>query len=458
MAKARRKVGQPVEKALRRTIVRRLKAGDAVATVARELGLVWATVNRIRGEENIPARKTGINSSVTPPEAEARILARLKDPNRPGEARIAAEEGVSRAVVMRIRQEAGIPPREKDAGPKLDASAETRAKIGLADENARLRAEIKRLHRAELDDAAIREILGGIAATPVDPPDWLIAAAGKPDKQKGPTPEVPVTIWSDWHLGEVVSRGETSGINEYSPEIAERRIRRLVETTVRLARDYHVNTYPGVVVNLLGDFVSGGLHPELLRTDAEEVIPSALRARDILVWALDRMIEAFGRVYVPCAAGNHGRATQKPEFKRYVYKNFDWLIYQLLARHFAGRKGIVIDVPEANEVHYRVFGQRYLAMHGDHLGVKGGDGIIGSLGPIARGEVKVGKQSSAIGRDYDVLLIGHWHQPLWLPRVIVANSLKGWDEYASKALRAPPSEPSQPLWFVHPRRGVTAHW
>jgi hypothetical protein len=61
----------------------------------------------------------------------------------------------------------------------------------------------------------------------------------------------------------------------------------------------------------------------------------ALVCRDLLVWALDAMAERFGKVYVPCAAGNHGRNTLKPEFKRYVYKNFDWMITKLLEAHYA---------------------------------------------------------------------------------------------------------------------------
>jgi hypothetical protein len=253
----------------------------------------------------------------------------------------------------------------------------------------------------------------------------------------------------------VVSLTETNGVNEFDKEIFERRVHRLVERTIDLLKNHGPGLYPGIVVNILGDMVSGGLHPELAKTDDEEVIPSALNCRDVLVWALDQMIEAFGHVYVPCAAGNHGRQTPKPEFKRYVYKSFDWLIYQLLARHYVGDKRIVFDIPDSNEVHYRIFGRRYLAMHGDMMGVKGGDGIIGSLGPIIRGELKVGRQSSVVGRDYETLLIGHWHQTLFLPRVIVNNTLKGFDEYAKNALRAAPSVPSQSLWLEHPKWGKT---
>jgi len=41
--------------------------------------------------------------------------------------------------------------------------------------------------------------------------------------------------------------------------------------------------------------------------------------------------------------------------------------------------------------------------------------------------------------------------------VLVANSLKGYDEYAMKALSAPFSLPSQPLFFVHPKIGITSY-
>lgn len=322
----------------------------------------------------------------------------------------------------------------------------------LQAELSAVKRERDEFQREAWDFNAVKEIIGNIVAGPTRPPDWVIRPA-----PKSPSSEVPMMIWSDWHGGEVVSRVETNGQNEFSSKIMERRVRRLVETTIHLCKHHGPGKYPGAVINLLGDFVSGGLHPELAKSDDKSSIESSLHVRDVLVWALEEMAEYFGRLYIPCVAGNHGRNTHRPEFKRYVYQNFDWLIYQMLVRHFAGRKNIIFDVPDSNEVHYQVFGKRYLAMHGDMLGVKGGDGIIGSIGPITRGEMKVGKQSSAFGRDYDYLLMGHWHQPLWLPRIVVANSLKGFDEYAAKALRAPPSIPSQPLWFVHPTHGHTTH-
>ena len=348
-----------------------------------------------------------------------------------------------------------LPPPAKEAGGSKakPAPVDDKALVGLRDENAELRKKLRDAVRDDIDADAIRSILGTLGAAPAQPPAWLSAPRGR----RAVLPEVPVTIWSDWHNGETVARSETSGVNEFSPEVCERRVKRLVESTIDLCKNHGPALAPGIVINLLGDFVSGALHPELAKTDAEEVIPAVLRTRDLMVAALDKMISAFGQVYCPCVSGNHGRQTPKPEFKRYVYKNWDWLIYQMLLRHYADNPNIVLDVPDTNEVLFRVYGQRYLAMHGDMLGVKGGDGIIGSIGPIMRGAVKVGNQSRALGQDFDVLLMGHWHQQLWLPGAIVSNTLKGFDEYAARSLRASPSTPSQPLWFVHPTWGRTAH-
>lgn len=333
----------------------------------------------------------------------------------------------------------------------LGGGAADRKVVALEAEVGRLRKALKDAHRQALADDEMREILRSVSSAPTTPPRWL----AKPACGVSGAPEVPVAPWADWHLGETVTLAETAGRNEYSAAIAEDRVRRLVDNTIDLVRNHGPRNTPGIVIPLMGDFVSGGLHPDLQKTDEFEVLPSILRCRDIMVAALGRMADEFGSVYCPAVCGNHGRLTHKPEFKRYVYKNADWLIYQLLIRHFENDPRVVIDVKPSNEILFSVFGTRILAMHGDMMGVKGGDGIIGSLGPIARGEVKVRGHAF---EAYDVLLIGHWHQELWLPRSIVCNTLKGYDEYARLSLRAPCTKPSQPLFFVHPERGITSRW
>jgi hypothetical protein len=372
---------------------------------------------------------------------------------------ISIGEGVNIKTVAKIRKQIGEAPQPKGDAP-LGGSAKDRKIVSLTGEVTRLKQALKEAHTERDMDEAILQIVGDLKAAAPKPPVWLTHTLRRNSLVK--QIEVPVVSFADWHCGETVSLSETNGVNEYNLDIADKRIERLVDTTIDLCRNHHSKDYPGIVVNLVGDFVSGALHPELAKSDELEVLPSVLWVLDRLEAALRRLADDFGQVFVPTAPGNHGRNTLKPEFKRYAYKNFDWFIYRLLADRFArdaaykDRVSFLID--DSNTAFYRVFAKRFMLIHGDQMGVKGGDGIIGAIGPIMRGEIKVRGQQMTIGRNYDYLILGHWHQALWLPRAIVANSLKGFDEYAQNALRAVPSVPSQPLFFVHPKWGITSRW
>lgn len=367
---------------------------------------------------------------------------------------IARDMGWSRsgvkAVIVAIRE--GKYEGYSLDSPMPDTPDATIAK--LQDEIRKLRKELADSIRETNEVDAIHVILGKMAEAPKTPPKWTFS---KPHVSKN-MPEVPVTIWSDWHYGEVVNIEEVGGVNEYNADIAEERIKRLVERTIDVCRNHGPKNQPGIVINLLGDFISGGLHPELLRTDEYGRIPSTLRVHDILATSLRQMADEFGAVFAPCASGNHGRNTVRPEYKGYVHHNFDWLIYEMLRRTFETDKRIQFANPLSNQVHYRVFDTRFMAMHGDMLGARGGDGIIGAIGPIMRGEFKTRRQSGAIGQDYDYLLMGHYHQFMWLRNAVVAGSIKGFDEYVKNDLRAMPEPPSQPLFFVNQKRGVTSRW
>ena len=55
-----------------------------------------------------------------------------------------------------------------------------------------------------------------------------------------------------------------------------------------------------------------------------------------------------------------------------------------------------------------------------------------------RGSIQIGRCEAQIGRAVDTILMGPWHQRLWLPGCVVNGALKGYDEYARpSAMRAP---------------------
>lgn len=319
-----------------------------------------------------------------------------------------------------------------------------------------LKSQLRRAQTEEDTAQQIREEIYKLAAISPEPPKWLTSA-----RKKSGVRGVPMTIWSDWHYGEVVRPEEVGGVNEFNADVADKRITKLVDKTIELCFE-HMGAgdtdYPGIVVCLGGDMISGDIHQELADTNDRTPYQAVNDLVDIIAAALTRMADAFGKVFVPCVVGNHGRGTQKPRMKSRVFTSFEWNIYCMLERHFQNDTRVSFFVPEETDAHFSVYGHRFLLTHGDSLGVRGGDGIIGSLGPIKRGTFKVSNSEAQIGRDFDTIIMGHWHQYITLPGLIVNNSLKGYDEFCRLALRAEYSRPSQALWFVHPSHGITAHW
>lgn len=115
------------------------------------------------------------------------------------------------------------------------------------------------------------------------------------EPQTGPriSAGIPTLLLSDLHWGEVVLANEVDGVNEYSTEIARRRLRRVIEKTCDLLRHHVVGDYPGIVLCLGGDLISGAIHDELEQTNDGTVMQQAL---DLFEHNLPRTRCARGRL------------------------------------------------------------------------------------------------------------------------------------------------------------------
>jgi hypothetical protein len=60
------------------------------------------------------------------------------------------------------------------------------------------------------------------------------------------------------------------------------------------------------------------------------------------------------------------------------------------------------------------------------------------------------------GQDFSTLWIGHWHQYLPSPHLVVNGSLKGYDEYAF-INNFQFEQPQQALAVVTPKHNITFH-
>lgn len=337
---------------------------------------------------------------------------------------------------------AGAAPAE----PTLDPGS----KAHFIREIAGLKQKLSAAMKEDITAEYIKKSIFGLKedAEKIEAPKWLI----EPHKATS-SPGVPTLFMSDLHWGERVFPSQIGGVNEYNLEIAQRRARNLIERTIDLLFSHMVNpNYPGLVLALGGDMVSGGIHEELLATDEKEIMPIVLDLVAVLIWCITMLVERFGKLFIPCVSGNHGRSTHKIRAKGRNFTSFDWLIYHILELHFRGDKRITFHIPDGSDALYRIYEHRYLLTHGDQF--RGGDGVIGALGPIIRGDHRKRSRNGQIGMGYDTMMIGHFHQYIQLQRLIVNGSLKGYDEYAYTS-NFPYERARQALWLTHPKRGIT---
>ena len=297
--------------------------------------------------------------------------------------------------------------------------------------------------------ANIRKEIMRLRDTDPEPPKWVL----NPTKEAKHGPGIPTLLASDFHWGEVVDPKQVAGANEFNLRIARQRARVLVERTINLCTRHMVQpSYPGIVFALGGDMVSGDIHEELSETNELPMGPVLLDLYGVLIWCIETLASTFGRVYVPAVTGNHGRMTRKPRMKNRAGTSFDWILYALLERHFEKDHRISFQVATAADASYKVMGHAYLLSHGDQF--RGGDGQVGALGPILRGDLRKRTRNGQIDSSYQTLLLGHWHQYTHMERVIVNGSLKGYDEYAY-GNNFGYEVARQALFFTHPDHGIT---
>jgi hypothetical protein len=314
-------------------------------------------------------------------------------------------------------------------------------------------------NRTQENDTAekLRQEIFKLNAYSCEPPEWL----DQPHK-KGSVTGVPLIMASDWHWGETVDPDQVGGMNAFNRKIARQRVKIFGDAIIDLCFKHMTNpVYPGVVFCIGGDMITGNIHEDLRETNDGPVALSVIEVQEQLIGLITMLADKFGKVFVPCVPGNHGRTTLKPRAKNRVFDSYEWIIYQNIEKWFEDDERVTVHVPNEVDAHFAIYGHRFMLTHGDTLGVKGGDGIIGALGPIARGAIKVGRSEAQCGRDFDTLLIGHYHT--YIPRgdavpVLANGSLIGYNEYARLVLRAGPTRPMQALQFIHPKRGPTAAW
>lgn len=327
------------------------------------------------------------------------------------------------------------------------ASLQRHLDVARDADNSKLRDELSALRKKY--DAALKQLDAEKAAVA----NLTALSNVKPKKltssrHKGKRPEATaILVCSDWHVEERVDPATNVPGNAYDLEIADRRIKQLVQRASMLIE--HEKALTGIrriVVAALGDFITGHIHEDLVEIAQLAPLAATRWAGERLGGVIDAM-QAIAPVLVVTSSGNHGRVG-KPRMATENEHSFEQHLYLTMAA--AERRP---------NVEWQV-GKGYLNIadldgflvrfhHGHSIFFGGG---VGGLTIPANKAIANWNISRRVHLD----VFGHWHCFSWLPYRFVANGcLIGHNAFADR-IKAEYQPPSQSLIIVdHDHNRVT---
>lgn len=252
---------------------------------------------------------------------------------------------------------------------------------------------------------------------------------------------------SDWHIEEQILPEQVSGRNRYNLDISQHRMERFFES-VRWGIDSQRNTFVirDLVLWLGGDLITNYLHEDNILTNLLSPPEALAYAHRSIADGIRFLLEDPGleRIVIPCNDGNHGRMSKRMGSSSRTMMSLEIMLYRMLEREFRNEPRVQFLIAEGEHLYYSIYGRTVRFVHGDSIKYSGGIGGI---------TIPVMKAINAWNtmRYADLTCMGHWHQRLVLPDLMVNGSLIGYSPF-SMTIRARFEPPSQNFSILEPKR------
>ena len=275
-----------------------------------------------------------------------------------------------------------------------------------------------------------------------------------PNKTIKKVQAVPIILYSDWHVGEVVDPKTVNGMNKYNPEICEKRVKTCFENSMRLIEKEGQDVFiDKVVIWLGGDFVSGYIHEEFMESNSMSPVEEVTFSKRLLRGGLDMFANnsKIKEVIVCCNVGNHARTSQRMKIATSHKNSYESMLYYDLKDYYSGCDKMKFYIPEGNIGYVDVFGYVIRHFHGHEVVFRGGIGGITT--PLVKKILKFDTQRPA---DYNIM--GHYHTYYEATRTCLINgSTVGFNTYG-QYIGATPEPPVQGFRLLDTKRGFTAKY
>ncbi len=272
-----------------------------------------------------------------------------------------------------------------------------------------------------------------------------------PQKKSKKTQAIAFMVASDWHLEEIVHKWQVNGVNRFNEKICKERIERFFRHGVKLLKMQQLHTQiDTMVVALLGDFISGSIHEELMEGNRIPPTDAILEAQAHLASGIRYILKNTNvNLIIPCSMGNHGRMTPKRRIATEAGNNLERIMYFALADMFKDDKRVKFIIGSGYHTYLYLFDKTFTVRlhHGHNIRYAGGVG--GITIPINKA---IAQWDKVIRADLDVL--GHYHQLKADGKWIENGSLIGYNAFAL-SINAEPEAPQQAFFLIDRDLGKT---
>lgn len=313
-------------------------------------------------------------------------------------------------------------------------------------ENKKMRKEINYYKENDIKDEKLIEVLSSVVEeyTPFkfNPPHV--------NKNNFNQDAEAVLLSSDWHWDETVNLEQMLGVNEYSINIAKKRIDKLFAETIKNAKIFGITT---LNLLLLGDMISGELH-DLAENNELGVIEGLITLADYTAQHIRNLTKYFSKIKVLGLSGNHPRTHVKPRYKNKQIENYEYILYEFIRRET--KNFVEFDLPKSYMKLHEIMGYNFLSLHGDII--RGGSGLNAIPGNLSRDVSLLAGTLGKSGQTFEYVNMAHFHssnvtKAFQGAKIIMNGSLIGPNEFSLGAIKKG-EKPMQTFYVVEKESGV----
>lgn len=257
-----------------------------------------------------------------------------------------------------------------------------------------------------------------------------------------------VVLASDFHIEEEVKANTVNYLNNYTLEVAEKRVMEFFQNTLKLVEtQQHAVKIDTLVLALLGDVISSSIHDALLEINQLRPIEAIIMAENLLIGGINYILKNSRlNLVIPCHVGNHTRMTKKVHIATEQGNSLETFMYHHMANHFRGNIRVKFLISESYLSYLKIYDYNICFQHGHAIKYQGGIG--GLTIPVNKAISQWEKFQHA-----DLYCFGHWHQFFDGGNFICNGSLIGWNSYAT-FIKAGFEKPKQAFFLIDKKRNA----